>query len=249
MENSSFKVFLILAFCEGVFATFEKHVFQPDQKTWHDARKYCRTHYIDLSSIYSLKEEKLVENATAGMNNSLIWIGLYSKRSMNPIVWKWTGGEQAQFSNWHPGQPDNPSIEFCGALIKGQGWHNVGCTKEHSFVCFNKATFVNQEKTWEEALNYCRVNGADLASVLSKTEMRLLSKESLVAQAQNVWTGLRWLGGSWLWVNGDKLKYEAWFQGIKPQCPAWNSGCGALSVKEKVWKNLDCNIKLHFFCR
>ncbi|XP_029293721.1 snaclec 5-like [Cottoperca gobio] len=112
----------------------------------------------------------------------------------------------------------------------------------------NKIT-VEEKKSWEGALEYCRENYTDLTSLLTETEL-LLATEGIQKDhiSDRVWIGLRYLGDRWLWVNGEPLEYKAWPQGGDQdhQCPI-RKRCGALT-KEGVWENWDCWDKLNFIC-
>uniref|UniRef100_A0A3P9LAS4 C-type lectin domain-containing protein n=1 Tax=Oryzias latipes TaxID=8090 RepID=A0A3P9LAS4_ORYLA len=105
------------------------------------------------------------------------------------------------------------------------------------------------EKTWEEALEHCRGNHGDLTSLLSETGNLLVQREIQDPTfTQQVWVGLRFLGDTWLWANGDPLEFQAWNQTGDPdqQCPV-QKRCGALT-KQGEWENRDCQEKLNFIC-
>lgn len=103
--------------------------------------------------------------------------------------------------------------------------------------------------SWEQALEYCRAKYSELTSLLSETELLLALSEMTPAHVtERVWIGLRYLGGQWLWVNREPLKYKAWSQkeDVELQCPV-KSRCGALNKKGE-WENWDCQEKLNFIC-
>ncbi|KAM9361331.1 dromaiocalcin-1-like [Symphorus nematophorus] len=102
--------------------------------------------------------------------------------------------------------------------------------------------------TWEETMEQCRQQHTDLISLPSKTALVKTQQATWEAQTDHLWIGLRYLAGSWLWVNGDTMKYQAWRQGETPQCPASTRHCGALSLQGKHWDNWDCADKLNFVC-
>uniref|UniRef100_UPI0037E7F20B dromaiocalcin-1-like n=1 Tax=Semicossyphus pulcher TaxID=241346 RepID=UPI0037E7F20B len=111
-------------------------------------------------------------------------------------------------------------------------------------------TAVEVEKTWEEALQYCRETHTDLTCLHSETEkLHVLSGIQHDHITERVWIGLRYLADSWLWVDGDPVVYEAWPQGGDQdyQCPI-RKRCGALT-KEGQWENWDCEEKLNFICK
>uniref|UniRef100_A0A8C6U4T3 C-type lectin domain-containing protein n=1 Tax=Neogobius melanostomus TaxID=47308 RepID=A0A8C6U4T3_9GOBI len=133
--------------------------------------------------------------------------------------------------------------------------------KLHS-LCYKVHT-VRKRKTWEEALEFCRENHQDLASVASDTEMMLMQRELQKQEktTEHVWVGLRFLAGEWFWVDGQPLEYEAWGPNEQTQCP--RMGCGALRVtgtcgdmcdsviqagNVEEWNMVDCSERLHFLC-
>lgn len=65
---------------------------------------------------------------------------------------------------------------------------------------------------------------------------------SMTSQTLNVWTGVRFMDGSWFWVNQDPL--ENMFSA--PSCPLMPFHCGALKAGDDVWENRDCNEKMNF---
>uniref|UniRef100_A0A3P9MJ99 C-type lectin domain-containing protein n=1 Tax=Oryzias latipes TaxID=8090 RepID=A0A3P9MJ99_ORYLA len=123
-----------------------------------------------------------------------------------------------------------------------------GNAKLQGFFCLNLIV-VQEEKTWEEALEHCRENHDDLTSLLSETENLLAQREIQdPTVTQRVWVGLRFLGDTWLWVNGDPLEFQAWNQtGDPDQQNPVQKRCGALS-KQGEWENRDCQEKLNFIC-
>uniref|UniRef100_A0A3P9JLX4 C-type lectin domain-containing protein n=1 Tax=Oryzias latipes TaxID=8090 RepID=A0A3P9JLX4_ORYLA len=137
----------------------------------------------------------------------------------------------------------NIFLHTCGPLNR---WASKSLTSANGFFCLNLIV-VQEEKTWEEALEHCRENHDDLSSLLSETENRLAQREIQDPTiTQRVWVGLRFLGDTWLWVNGDPLEFQAWTQTGDPeqQSPV-QKRCGALS-KQGEWENRDCQEKLNF---
>ncbi|XDV31182.1 hypothetical protein PO909_033933 [Leuciscus waleckii] len=109
--------------------------------------------------------------------------------------------------------------------------------------------FVNEEESWEGALEYCRKHYNDLASLSSMNRKKSALRKIPQAETGYVWTGLRFLAGEWLWVSGDDPDFTAWSQTGPPQCPARNLRCGALDKQTRVWTHRDCEEKLNFFCQ
>ncbi|KAM9487250.1 killer cell lectin-like receptor subfamily F member 1 [Clarias gariepinus] len=105
-------------------------------------------------------------------------------------------------------------------------------------------TLVKENKTWEEALQYCRRKYTGLAIVDSVTLLDLLQIETEQAQTVSVWTGLRFLSGKWVWVNGTLPKSLV----SLPSCPVEPYRCAAYNFNTSVWENRDCDEELNFIC-
>ena len=103
---------------------------------------------------------------------------------------------------------------------------------------------VKENKTWEEAYEHCRAQYTGLAFLSSVTQLNLAKKETNETQTVSVWTGLRFLAGEWLWVNGKPLGSLV----SLPSCPAEPYRCGARNSKMDIWENRDCEEKLNFLC-
>uniref|UniRef100_A0A673I1L3 C-type lectin domain-containing protein n=1 Tax=Sinocyclocheilus rhinocerous TaxID=307959 RepID=A0A673I1L3_9TELE len=99
---------------------------------------------------------------------------------------------------------------------------------QYHFFCMEvfELILVQQESTWEEALQYCRRHYTDLAVLSSDVIMAETMKKSTAAQTDDVWIGLRFIAGHWFWVNGADLQYKVWSSGGELQCPALNQYCG-----------------------
>ncbi|XDV18769.1 hypothetical protein PO909_024401, partial [Leuciscus waleckii] len=80
----------------------------------------------------------------------------------------------------------------------------------HFTVWSSLSILVYKNKTWDEALDYCRQNYTDLTSLRSHTIMAEVINNTITSQTAYVWTGLRFMAGHWFWVSGDDLQYKAW---------------------------------------
>ncbi|CAB1338855.1 unnamed protein product [Coregonus sp. 'balchen'] len=237
-RKSSFTGLLITALCAVVSCHLTKQFHYVDEggKTWEKAQQYCREKYIDLAFI-SNQEEADEVNRISGKDD--VWIGLYRDPSplsgkddvwigmyrdpSPPTEWKWSGGWNSTFRFWGEDQPNNLNgNQECVSLWKRE-MNDDQCTVQYPFVCFDlNVVLVQENKTWEEALEHCRENYTDLTSLLSENEQLQVQRmmNSNGAQTDHVWTGLIFLAKEWLWVNGDQLEYQAWTEGRLPHCPA-----------------------------
>uniref|UniRef100_A0A3B1IU24 C-type lectin domain-containing protein n=1 Tax=Astyanax mexicanus TaxID=7994 RepID=A0A3B1IU24_ASTMX len=112
---------------------------------------------------------------------------------------------------------------------------NLPCSYNFSFYCMNvyEVVLVQQNKTWQNALDYCRQHYTDLVSLKADNWMKEAVKVTKAAQTAHVWTGLRFLSGQWFWAKGDDLVYQAWStegQVSKIRRAALRSLCLSLSL-------------------
>ncbi|MGH0180682.1 UNVERIFIED_CONTAM: hypothetical protein FKN15_004335 [Acipenser sinensis] len=103
--------------------------------------------------------------------------------------------------------------------------------------------FHKDQKSWVDALQYCRDQGKDLASITSQ-DLQGTIDGNLTGTEQEVWIGLRKcrLFGSWFWMNGDELNYTNW--GSNPS----SEPCTKLQEEEGTFKWVpDCCLSKHSF--
>ncbi|XP_046897335.1 putative C-type lectin domain family 20 member A [Hypomesus transpacificus] len=247
-RKGSFTALLITALLVLVSALQREYFLVTEPASWNDAQQYCRSHHTDLAFIHT-KEE--ANNVSALGNGNLVWIGIH-RDTQNHTLWYWSGRRTSTFTDWESGQPnDREGNEDCGSAKTGGGWYDLPCDKKINFVCYQetpKVVLVKENKTWEEALEYCRDQDSDLPSLLSEAEQSSAKKTTSEAQTSQVWTGLRFLAGQWLWVNGDGLEFQDWPAGEMPFCPARYLHCGTLDKEEEHWGTRDCKEKLNFLC-
>uniref|UniRef100_A0A8C1UFD4 C-type lectin domain-containing protein n=1 Tax=Cyprinus carpio TaxID=7962 RepID=A0A8C1UFD4_CYPCA len=243
--KATFTVSLFLSLFGLSFSLYRKHFLVKERMTWEDAQKYCREHHYDLSTV---NEEEAQQISTNPENNDqYFWLGLHM---ISNNQWSWSGGEDQNIDYWDAGEPSGVH-EKCGSVSSYTAkLHNVLCSKYFPFYCMEvfEPILVQQNKTWDESLNYCRQNYNDLVSLSSQIYMEAVINKTLTSQTAYVWTGLRFMAGHWFWVSGDDLQYKAWSVDGEIQCPAGNLRCGALDREEKLWKPTDCEERHNFLC-
>ncbi len=122
-------------------------------------------------------------------------------------------------------------------------------------VCVaDNLVLIRENKTWTEALRYCRNISMDLVSVDSEQMQRgvkiLFMKVS--ASSNHVWLGLRHSCtlGIWFWVNGHTICYDQW-------APDYDTGLdecdtmvrsGAIQTCDNRWISLPENDRNNFIC-
>ncbi|XP_056115071.1 macrophage mannose receptor 1-like [Rhinichthys klamathensis goyatoka] len=238
---------LFLSLFRLSFSLYRKHFFVNTLMTWEDAQAYCREYHDDLSTV-NTEEAKLL-SANPGINHEYFWIGMHMSPN-NPQQWIWSGGEDEDIDNWEIGEP-NTYTEKCGVVRRSNSkLHNAMCSWTLPFYCMHvfEPILVHQNKTWDEALDYCRQTYTDLASLRSQTIMAEAINNATSSQTAYVWTGLRFMAGHWFWVSGDDLQYKAWSKEGELQCPARNLRCGVLDRENNIWRPNNCEDKLNFLC-
>ncbi|XP_050969851.1 putative C-type lectin domain family 20 member A [Labeo rohita] len=224
---------------------YRKHYYVNDRMKWSDAQQYCKNHYDDLSTVRNEELQPLTANAQI---TNYYWIGL--RKTSLSSQWTWTGGEVATDVMWENSEPDY-NLEFCCAVGSSSSKvHNVDCDWSLPFYCMEvfELILVRQEHTWEEAVNYCRQKYKDLAILNSDEMMKDAKVTSTEALTDDVWIGLRFIAGNWVWVNGENLQYKGWSSGEELQCPAMNQRCAVLNRNSMLWKPVDCEQRFNFFC-
>lgn len=219
-----------------------------EQVTWSKAHNYCMEQYTDLAT-FRTKNELDAVHAVLSLT-TVYWIGL--QKAQNENIWIWSDGQEVTFTQWGHDELHNNGAEDC-AVIRGGSWYGVSCGAKFAFLCYEDGPILVQEnKTWEEALDYCRALDSDPDSWNIYFNYDLLhldykgfnsSARSVVlkAKTQEVWIGLRYLAGDWLWVNGNPLKDRL------PACPAAGKYCGTMSKSGEVQLS-NCSEKRNFIC-
>lgn len=202
-----------------------KYVHIDDRKTWFEACQYCREQHTDLAHVSNEKDNQRLQEKKSDHS----WFGLY-RDSRYSGKWRWSGGGEVSEFTWGRNQPESRSEEDYGTLYD-DGWHDNRPEYKSTFLCYNPIV-VRERKTWEEAIEYCRQHHQDLASLLSETEMMLISKALLQSDIrEHVWIGLHFFSGKWLWVDGESTAYKAWGGQGEPACPNPMQVCAALRMK------------------
>ncbi|CAJ1076025.1 dromaiocalcin-1-like isoform X2 [Xyrichtys novacula] len=125
-------------------------------------------------------------------------------------------------------------------------------------TCKELLVLVKEEKTWEEALVHCRTLEAkdpdkpvsayenykyDLATLLTDDDHEFAREKAQSATTDEIWTGLRYLAGSWLWVGGEDMNYK----NIR-ECLSEGS-CGTLPIEgDADYEIRSCEERRNFFC-
>ncbi|XP_060798024.1 macrophage mannose receptor 1-like [Neoarius graeffei] len=210
-----------------------------------DAQKYCRTKYVDLSTINSPEEyDSFISDMGAHLSTGC-WIGLRKEENESSFT-MWSDGSMLRFDKWDTNEPDKKDIEHCVHTSNGK-WYNSACSSIRNVICYKwiyQVIIVQEMKSWYEALKHCRTFYTDLISLTPETALVLAKNKSMIIQTSRFWTGLHFLDGSWFWVNAEPL--GSWT--TLPSCPIKPFRCGARQTGADVWEISHCEMKLNFIC-
>ncbi len=104
--------------------------------------------------------------------------------------------------------------------------------------------FIKENKTWSDALDYCKRHEKNLVHVRNETENNIIKE---VVNRDSVWMGLFRYVWVW-WSDKTSSKFRNWEHGH----PTNSSESCAASVINAThlgkWVESNCDEKLHFMC-
>ncbi|MED6240067.1 hypothetical protein ATANTOWER_015578 [Ataeniobius toweri] len=212
--------------------------------------------YIDMLT-WDTTDMDQVTKWLVETNYHEVWIGL-RRDPEQPLVWRWinvktgeglTGEDVSESENWVTNPQPNVSCAAYNSLKKK--WYSTVCTEQLKFVCYDdNLELVTENKTWDDAINHCRKMSSskskcDLLSTTTSSQFSYVRDRIYNATSEEVWTGLRFLGGEWWWSDGETLDH----QGMLPDCPSQWEHCGTMSKYNTAnWITRDCSERRNFIC-
>ncbi|KAJ8372744.1 hypothetical protein AAFF_G00277520 [Aldrovandia affinis] len=228
-----------------------KYHFVNMRMSWTEAQSYCREHHTDLATVDNPEEMKRMMGVVGSdYVDKGAWIGLERK-------WQWSLTDrgfysegETEFRNWDEGQPDNEGgNESCAGMRHSGMWNDVACDYKKSFICYDdNLILVRENKSWDEALSFCRQQHGDLVSVPTEQVQHWVNRRAQRASTAHMWLGLRFSCAMkfWLWLDGEITWYQNWAQGNDTgECGhrgAVESGAG------QQWVSLPKTEELNFIC-
>ncbi|XP_027869644.1 uncharacterized protein LOC114142524 [Xiphophorus couchianus] len=209
-----------------------------EMMTWSEAKVHCMKINQELATF--TKEEMTFFSE----QNFPIWIGLHR----NDSSWKWSSGLKED-KYWKLELSDNKDCVTITSKTKTLAAEN--CQTLRPFLCMKEnVILVKENKSWEEAFEHCRGLGSNsnlrfnLLSVKPGDEHKCVVNRIKEADTNEVWTGLRFLGDKWLWINGEDVLYSDLLK-----CPPQWRRCGAISKSDSsTVAARDCQERKNFLC-
>ena len=106
---------------------------------------------------------------------------------------------------------------------------------------------VKENKTWFDAVDYCREKHLDLVSVHSAAEQEQVRQRAKMADTPHVWLGMHYSCALefWYWLSDQGSCYHNWAPGNG------TGACGMAAAVERggdQWVSLHHDEKFNFIC-
>ncbi|KAK9524926.1 hypothetical protein VZT92_017283 [Zoarces viviparus] len=177
-----------------------------EKKTWLEAQSYCREHYTDLVSVPTQLNHEELKKIESDHSRD-VWIGLFRD------TWRWSDGSSFSFRSWDPEKFNDESNKRCAMTVSNGKWSSDECSHTKPFFCYDdEMILIKENKTWEQALTYCRENHHDLVSITNRLQQGRVEEKAKQANSPYVWLGLRYSCplDLWFWVSDNLVCYDNW---------------------------------------
>ncbi|KTF85384.1 hypothetical protein cypCar_00050230, partial [Cyprinus carpio] len=115
-----------------------------------------------------------------------------------------------------------------------------------------KLVLIRENKTWTEALRYCRNISMYLVSVDSEQMQQRVMNVTSSALSDHVWLGLRQsrILGVWFWVNGQTMCYNQWAPDYDTGLDNCNTTVrsGVIRTSDNHWISCPETDRYNFIC-
>ncbi|XP_036002860.1 C-type mannose receptor 2-like [Fundulus heteroclitus] len=233
--------------CYDETDTTQKYHLIKEKKTWQKAQSYCREKHTDLvSGLKHLQDGELKKVMKSVDPTTEIFFGLFRDS------WRWSDGSSFSFRHWNNELINTQyNSGLCAMTVfddEGR-WKNDSCGVKKPFICYDdKVILIKENKTWEEALYYCRDHHHDLVTITNLDEQRWVQEKAKNASTDYVWTGLHYACtlDFWFWVSGKVVSYQNWYpDGLMDDCDM----SGAMKAGgEHQWFKRNDSEEFNFIC-
>uniref|UniRef100_A0A3B5LCM9 C-type lectin domain-containing protein n=1 Tax=Xiphophorus couchianus TaxID=32473 RepID=A0A3B5LCM9_9TELE len=192
-----------------------------ERKTWAEAQSYCREKHTDLISGTKQLQDEEVKKETSSVGDDT-----YILIGLFREKWRWSDGSSFSFRNWTKLFDNQPEYR-------------------------DKLILIKENKTWKEALTYCRdreERNDDLVTITNMDGQRWIQEKVKNASTPFVWLGLRFncFKNIWFWVCKEKISYQ------NSTSAGWMNNCntsGAMQAGgEHRWFQRNDTEELNFLC-
>ncbi|XP_016522171.1 C-type mannose receptor 2-like [Poecilia formosa] len=195
--------------CYNDTNTTHKYHLIKEKKSWQEAQSYCREKHTDLISGTKQLQDEEVEKVMKSTHRKP-FIGLFRD------TWRWSDGSNFSFRHWNKNfkNVEHNRDQCVMAVPRDKGrWKNESCNDKKPFICYDdKVILIKENKTWEDALTYCRDHHHDLVTITNMEDQRWIQEKVKNASTDYVWIGLHyaWSLHFWFWVSDEVVSYENW---------------------------------------
>ncbi|XP_014872419.1 C-type mannose receptor 2-like [Poecilia latipinna] len=211
------------------------------KKSWQEAQSYCREKHTDLISGTKQLQDEEVKNLKI-----TAYFGLFRD------TWRWSDGSNSSFRHWNN---ELSNVKYnsgqCAMTVFDDEtrWKNENCDERKPFICYDdNIILIKENKTWEDALSYCRHHYHDLVTITNLDKLRLIEEKAKKASTLFIWMGLRYnrLTDMWFWICKEMISYKSrTSEGQMNDCGM----SGAMEAKgQHRWFQRNDTEELNFIC-
>ncbi|TMS09857.1 Macrophage mannose receptor 1 [Larimichthys crocea] len=246
-----------------------------NEKTWFEARDYCRAIGGDLLSIHNSAELLVGRYGKA-------WIGL---RAPDPTTgYVWSDGSPFNFQHWQEGEPNNHNNDESCAEFRlynwdsAGSWNDVNCESYNDWICqiragvtphpppnntavdYNitsdgwlewrgKQYYINRNSMpMEDAQHFCKQRHGNLVSIMSKEENTFLWKQiSRTYGSYYIGMSVDLDGSSW-WMDNSLIGLQRWDEN-QPSSESFDKNCVVMTYYMGFWRTCNCGQEEYSICK